>query len=130
MSIAFALAALVWSAGAGVTIWTTPIRYSGVSGFASSDTPPTVVETETFKSFAEASRLGAVPLLIPVVLTALGVWCAWRRFRRTLVALTVTLLLYAFVAGFSIGGAYLPAVAALLLATLASFAARSDSTLG
>jgi hypothetical protein len=98
---------LAWCAVAGISIWFTPLRYSGMS-----DGVPAVWEP----SFSEVSGLGAVPLLIPVLLAGLAAWAAWRGWRVTLGVAALLLAVFTFIAGFSIGGAYIPAAGLLIVA--------------
>ena len=98
---------LAWCAVAGVSIWFTPVRYSGTSNGV-----PSVWE----RSFSEVSSLGSVPLLIPVLFAGLGVWAAWHGQRVTLGVAALLLAVFTFISGFSIGGAYIPAAGLLLVA--------------
>ena len=75
------------------------------------------------ESFASISAYGPAPLIVPVVLAAAGAWAANRRHKLVLVVVTAVITLYAFITGFSIGLAYLPAVAALVAASIAALAA-------
>lgn len=63
------------------------------------------------QTFADVSALGATPLVVPVVLAALGLWCARTVRPRALVAIGLTLAALSLVTGFSIGAAYLPSAA-------------------
>ena len=98
---------LAWCAVAGVSIWFTPKRYSGMSNGV-----PAVWEP----SFSEVSGLGAVPLLIPVLFAALAAWAAWRGRPVTLGVAALLLAVFTFITGFSIGGAYIPAAWLLIVA--------------
>jgi hypothetical protein len=75
------------------------------------------------ESFASISAFGPAPLILPVVLAAIGAWAAYRRHRLLLVVVTAVITLYAFITGFSIGLAYLPAVAALVAASIVALSA-------
>lgn len=77
-------------------------------------------------SFADISALGAVPLVVPVAIAALGAWGAWRQRWWPLVLSTTLMLLFVVFAGFSIGRAYIPAVAALGWALAAKVDSRTD----
>jgi hypothetical protein len=72
-------------------------------------------------SFTEVSGLGITPLVIPVVITMAAVWAT--AIARTGVLMATALLLFFFwyLSGFSIGGAYTPAVLVLFGATITSF---------
>lgn len=128
-----AAAGLFWSIGVGVWIWVTPIRYSGVSSqmTASSSTSganTSVLRTgpvEQTRRFSEVSRLGPVPLMIPAAVAGFAALGVWRRKGLLLMLLpTAVFLLFCFVAGFSIGGAFVPAGALLSTAVLISLASR------
>jgi hypothetical protein len=122
-----ASAAVAWCAGIGVWLWVAPVPYNGSMSTAYADSNGVVqqatYEVEGTQSFAERSALGPVPLLIPVLLAALGAWAIWRK-RLLPAALAVgSLVVFTVLAGFSIGTGYLPAAAALVWA----FVARVDS---
>ena len=119
------IAGLLWSAGVGVWIWVTPIRSSGVSTTSWSASGPagvsSGVETVPFEDsrrFADNSRLGALPLVVPVVLAAWATWAAWRNSRLSLSLSTGALVAFCILAGFSIGRGYLPAAGAMVWALL------------
>jgi hypothetical protein len=125
-----AAAGFLWCIGVGIWIWVTPIRYSGVSSqtwstSTSRGSTSAVVRTVPFtetRRFADVSLLGPLPLAIPVVLAGLAAWTIWRRKTFLLMLLpTAALLLFCFIAGFSIGRAYVPAGGVMLLALLARF---------
>ena len=117
---------LLWCLGMSVRIWVTPIRSSGVSmqawstssadGTVSSGARPVPVETS--RRFADISRWGAVPLVVPVLLAALATWGAWRDKRLALGLSTAALLAFCVLAGFSIGTGYLWGGTAMLWALL------------
>ncbi len=98
---------LAWCAVAAISIWFTPMRYSGISNGV-----PAVWEP----SFSEVSSLGAVPLLIPVLFAGLAAWAAWNGWRVTLGVAALLLAVFTFISGFSIGGAYIPAAWLLIVA--------------
>jgi hypothetical protein len=102
-----------WCIVIGFVIWFSPMRYSGISNGV-----PVVVD----RQLAEVSGAGALPLVIPVFLAGLGTWGAWFGRRLVLAGSALLLVAFAVVAGFSIGGAYLPASGLQLLAAgLAAF---------
>lgn len=104
---------LTWCIVIGFVIWFTPMRYSGISNGV-----PAVID----RQFSEVSGNGALPLVIPVLIAGLGAWGAWRGRRLVLAGSALLLLVFSVIAGFSIGGAYLPASGLQLLATaLAAF---------
>ena len=70
-------------------------------------------------SFSEISRLGPLPLFIPVLIAATGLWGAWRRRRLPLGIATTLMLFFVVLTSFSVGSAYLPAVGALAWALVA-----------
>lgn len=96
----------------GLLFWFTPLRYSGTS-----NGDPAVWD----RSFAEGSSFGALPLVIPVLIAALGAWAAWRGQRLVLVGTAILLAVFTSITGFSIGQAYIPATGVLLLAGLLAF---------
>jgi len=98
---------LAWSGLAGVSIWITPMRYSGTSAGV-----PAVWE----RSFSDVSPLGAFPLLIPVLFAGLRTWVACRGRRVTLGVAALVLAVFTFITGFSIGAAYIPAAGLLIVA--------------
>ena len=111
-----AIMAAAWSLGIGFWIWITPIR-SGVGWTAAADSSgvgqQTTYRFDETRSFADVSLLGPLPLIIPVLLTALGAWAVWRGRKMPAAIATGILLVFTILGGFSIGFAYIPAVAAL-----------------
>jgi len=93
-----ATAAVGWSVGLGIWLWVTPYGT---------------------QSFAEASALGPIPLLIPVLLAAIAAWAIWRRRILPAALAAGLLLVFVILAGFSIGAGYVPAVAGLIWAFVA-----------
>ena len=118
-----ALAAVAWCGTLGVWLWVTPILHEGVASHAYADSSGVMQQTAYrvtgSRSFAEVSALGPVPLLVPLLLAALGAWAVWRG--RLLPAATATgaLLAFTLLAGFSIGAWYIPAAGALVWAIIA-----------
>ena len=106
--VTLSFASLLWCVAVGLLLWFLP------SGG---------------QSFASISALGPVPLIIPVALAAVGAWSAYRRHRLVLVAATGVLALFVFLTGFSIGLAYVPATAALVVASIAAAAASGRRAL-
>ena len=70
------------------------------------------------RSFSEISRLGIVPLVIPVLVAGWALWAASRRRTVALAIATFVFLVFCVITGFSIGGAYMPAGLGLMGATL------------
>ena len=125
-------AGLVWCLVVGVRIWTTPIRGGGVQFSAEIRSDSTGVTTGTMvvepvedRSFSDISTLGIVPLLIPVLLAGWALWAAWRRRILGLAVATLVFLVYCFITGFSIGGAYTPAGWGLAVATIMAVVTRT-----
>jgi hypothetical protein len=102
---------LVWCVVAGWMIWVTPVRYLRYSSF---EPEPRYVNV----AFSEVSALGIAPLVVPTLLAGLATWCTWRQRTVSLCALTILFVVYSFISGFSIGGAYVPAAGVLVIATL------------
>jgi cytochrome bd-type quinol oxidase subunit 2 len=102
-----------WSVIMGFWLWFTPMGYvraRDVNG---------VIQAETiYRPFSEVSRYGAVPLVIAAGVALLAAWAAWRGYRAALGALTLLFVGLTVLGGFSIGPNYLPAAAALIVATL------------
>jgi hypothetical protein len=123
-----AVAGVLWSIGVGVWIWLTPIRTSvvlfeasasSVSGSAVSATRTDPVQRT--RRFADISLLGPVPLIIPAALAGLAALAVWRRKGALLMlAPTCMLAAFCFIAGFSIGFAYIPAGGLLVAAVAVS----------
>ena len=126
LSTLLAAVGLLWCVGIGSYLWMTPIRSSGVStqGWSSSDAAGTgssgvvSVPVETSRSFAEVSRTGALPLVVPVLLAALATWAAWQNKKLALSLATAALLAFCLLAGFSIGPGYVVGAGAMLWALL------------
>jgi hypothetical protein len=118
-----ALAAVAWCVAVGVWLWITPIRYNGVASTAYADSGGVVKQTTSrfaeTRRFADVSLLGPVPLIIPVLVTAIGAWAVLRGRMLPAAIATGVLLVFTVLAGFSIGAGYLPAVAALIWALIA-----------
>ena len=105
------ISASIWCFWVGYQIWTTPIIYEGIEISSS------VNEITKTRDFSEISRLGVVPLVIPVLISLMAMWSIFKFKTVVLIIATVLLLAFWFLAGFSIGMAYTPAVILLVLAS-------------
>src|SRR5579872_1380210 len=106
----------IWCAVIGWRMWFTPVRYLVVGGVAG----PAL----DHKFFSDVSGFGALPLIVPVLIAIVATYAALRGLLQVLALLMVLFAVFAFITGFSIGGAFLPA-AALLLATVLAFVVSS-----
>jgi hypothetical protein len=118
-----ALGAVAWCVAVGVWLWITPIRSNGVASTAYADSGGVVQQTpyrlaET-RSFADVSLLGPLPLIIPVLIAAIGAWAVWRGRLIPAAIATAVLLVFTNLGGLSIGAGYVPAVAGLVWALVA-----------
>ena len=109
-----ALLSLSWCVVVGFWIWFTPVRYVGSSGGPGQAVQQTVV----YKAVADVSSLGPLPLVIPTLIASAGATAAWHGARVALGLAALLLAAFAFVTGFSIGGAYHLPAGLLFLATL------------
>ncbi len=118
-----AAAVLAWCLAVGVWIWTTPVRSSGVA-LTMGPAGTRVVERVEYHSFSEISGFGIAPLVVPVALAACALWVAWRQHVVGLALVALIFIGFCVVAGFSIGGAYVPAAVGLFVATVLGAAGR------
>jgi hypothetical protein len=131
--MALSSACLLWCMAAGLLLWFVPLGSSeSASGSATVVGGQTIVSSGPVvvshgQSFASVSGLGPVPLIIPVVLAAIATWSALRRRTWVLLGATILLALFAFLTGFSIGLFYLPAAAALVVASVVALTASDGS---
>jgi hypothetical protein len=100
---------LAWCFLVGGWFWFTPIRYESVSNG---------VPGVGYRSFSDISLFGPAPLIVPVLITAVAAWAAWRSHRVVLGFTALLLAIFTFISGFSIGAGYLPASGLLLLAAV------------
>lgn len=100
---------LAWCVLIAGWIWVTPIRYEGVSNG---------VPAVRYQTFSEVSHFGPAPVIVPVLIAAIGAWAAWRSHRVVLGFAAFLLAVFTFISGFSIGRGYLPASGLLLLAAV------------
>jgi len=102
--------------------WTTPVRWEIVE--VRTDR---IGEHRRFEShrFGEISRYGALPLAIPVLISVLGSWAAYQGRAVGVVSAALALAGFTYIAGFSIGLSYLPAVGGLALAGLVAVGGRT-----
>lgn len=105
-----------WCVALGFMIWFTPVRYSGITGEPGQPDRHVV----SYRAFSEISHFGPLPLVFPVVVATLATWAAWRGVRNGLGGLALLFAAFTFISGFSIGGAYLPAAGALIVAAVLS----------
>ena len=118
--VALSGAGLLWCIAAGVLLWFLPL---GSSASESSSGATMVADGQ---SFASISALGPLPLIVPIVLAAVGTWTALRRHKLVLAGATILMTLFAFLTGFSIGLFYLPAVALLVMACIVALSTTSS----
>lgn len=118
VAVAAAVFSLVWCLVAGVWLWTAPVTGSFIVVTVDPAGTSTIERGIDQRSFAEMSQLGIVPLLIPVLVAGCALWAAWRRRAAALAVATFVFLVFCVLAGFSIGGAYIPAGLGLLGATI------------
>ena len=116
-----AFAALLWCIWTGYQIWTTPVSFQEIEEEGISDGVTITRQVTGTQSFSEISGLGVTPLVIPVLITMVAVWATVIARTGVLMAAALVLLFFWFLSGFSIGGAYTPAVLALFGATISSF---------
>jgi hypothetical protein len=109
-----AAAGALWCVGVGFWIWFTPVASHGIVG----GTGQPDREFVEYHAFSDVSMFGALPLVVPAALALLAAWSAWRGSRVGVVILAVLFAAFTFVAGFSIGAAYVPAAGLLLWAAL------------
>jgi hypothetical protein len=123
-----AVASLTWCLVVGLVIWFGPVT----SMEATSTSGGEAVTRQVDVPFSSISGCGALPLIIPVLIAALATWAALTRHTIVLGVAAGLLAGFAFLAGFSIGAAYLPPSAMLILAAAAAFAfgaeRRTDTT--
>lgn len=120
-------AALVWSISIGWRIWTTPVRYQTIAWRTNARGQTEREDGFVFRSFREVSGLGAVPLLVPAALAGLAFVAAVRGYGVVVATSALLFLLFAFVTGFSIGGAYKAPGVLLSVASLVSIVDRARS---
>jgi len=119
------VAALVWSIAIGWRIWTTPVRYQTISWRTNAQGQTEREEAFVFRSFREISGLGVAPLLVPIALAGLAFAAAVRRYAIVVATSVLMFLLFMFVTGFSIGGAYNAPGVLLFVALVVSIVDRS-----
>jgi hypothetical protein len=73
------------------------------------------------RSFSEVSGLGVAPLIVPVLISAGAAWAVWQRNRGGVIGGTALMGIFTFITGFSIGGAYIPALGLFVWGILAMF---------
>ncbi len=118
--------AAAWAVGASLYIFFSPISGRGVRTSGIVGAPNAVVETfTTEQSWYEAQGLwGVFVLAIFAGLYLLAVRLAWRSHYIALAVLSVVAVALSIIAGFSIGGIYLPAALGLFMGTLMLLSSR------
>ena len=118
--------AAAWAVGASLYIFFSPISGRGVRTSGIVGAPNAVVETfTTEQSWYEAQGLwGVVVLVIFAGFYLLAVRLAWRSHYIALATLSVVAVALSIIAGFSIGGIYLPAALGLFMGTLMLLSSR------
>jgi len=118
------LAAAIWTIGVSIYILFAPTQSHYSSHIILPD--GTSVRQEGYVTKTLMEREGWVgvigfilgPLLVPILISITGARAAWLHKQGLLWTMAGTMLLFCFLAGFSIGGAYVPAGLAFLLAAL------------
>ena len=123
LSTVVAATGLVWCVVDGWWIWTTPVRFSGIAG-TMEPAGARAVERVEYRLISDISEFGILPLVVPVLLAAWATWAACRQRILALAVATVIFLVFCFIAGFSIGGAYVPVGLGLVIATLLGMLSR------
>ena len=95
--IILAVAASVWCFWTGYQIWTMPVTDGG-------------------RHFSEVSRLGVIPLVIPVLVSLIALWSVFSLRIFMLLIATGLLLVFWLISNLSIGMAYTPALMLLMFA--------------
>jgi hypothetical protein len=103
----------LWCVVVGCWLWFTPVRYLETGGGRGR-----FVERAVYRSFAEISGFGVLPLIVPAVVAIAAAYAAWRGQRVLLGGLAALLAGFTVITGFSIGGAYLPAAGLLIVSAL------------
>ncbi len=118
--------AAAWAVGASLYIFFSPISGRGVRTSGIVGAPNAVVETfTTEQSWYEAQGLwGVFVLAIFAGLYLLAVRLAWRSHYIALATLSVVAVALSIIAGFSIGGIYLPAALGLFMGTMMLLSSR------
>jgi hypothetical protein len=105
-----------------------PVRWVGL--VSDPHDPAKTVQTERYERFQDRSGNGAFPPVIPVVLASLATAVALARKGLVLLVLALMMLAYGVITGFSIGAAYLPAGAVLVVAAGIALALRPNRSSG
>jgi hypothetical protein len=113
-----AATAVVWCAVSGYRFWFTPVRYLVVGGVPGRP----LQRAFEYRPFAEVSGYGALPLIVPVFIAIIATYAAFRGLRLVLALSMILFVVFTFITGFSIGGAYLPCAGLLALSTVFAFA--------
>ena len=111
--------AATWAVGASLYIFSSPVSVHGVTDLIFRDSSTVVEVFSREQSWYEAQGLwGVLWLVLFSGLYLLAVRVAWRGNYIVLAIMSVTAVALSVVAGFSIGGAYLPAALGLFIGTL------------
>ena len=118
------IAAAIWTVGVSIYIIFAPTQSHFSSHMALSD--GTTIRQEGYVTNTLMEREGWVGvmafilglILVPILICITGARAAWLHKQGLLWAMAGTMLLFCFLWGFSIGGAYVPAAGAFLLAAL------------
>jgi len=117
-----AVCGAMWCVAVGMWLWVTPMRYVGITNVAG-----VRQEVTQDRAFSEVSGLGPLPLIIPAALAIFAAWAAWRGRKLGLGVSTLLFAGFTLISGFSIGANYVPAAAALIVATLLGVALGSGA---
>ena len=115
LSKIFVLTAYILCIWTSYKVWVTPVEYNVVEIHDSGNGAVTEKNFVRFKKFSDISSLGVVPLLVPAVIVFLAVLAVFKFKSIALCSSVLLMLFFWFVAGFSIGMAYLPVVILLIL---------------
>lgn len=109
-TIPFALAA-VWSIGASIYLLLTPMRITELVAQTAPETSKSIEQVERQVSWYQVQGIWGVVLVLAFALLYSGTWISAARGRYGILAiLSVTALTLTFLAGFSIGPLYFPAL--------------------
>lgn len=118
--------AACWAVAASCYIFLSPVSGQGVRARRTFGESGSVVETFTTEAtwYESQGLWGVFVLVVFAGLYLLAVYLAWRRSYVALTILSLFAIVLSIIAGFSIGGAYLPAAVGLLTGALMFLSAR------